>query len=146
MKLGKLWTPKRVGSREMTWTPAPSDDRHPKRLAELLGGVTRRLGLAAPDALSRVFAGWAELVGEPLASHVRPVGLRDQVLYLEVDESGWATQLRYLGDDLVRRIEERVGTGTVRTLSVKVVGPGAGGRRGGRGPSRRPEGDGGHTA
>lgn len=122
----------------MTWTPASSDDRHPKRLAELLGGVTRRLGMATPDALSRVFAGWSELVGEPLASHVRPVGLRDGVLYVEVDETAWATQLRYLGDDVVRRIEERVGAGTVRTLSVKVVGQGG---RSGRRPEGRPGAD-----
>ena len=48
------WTPDRVGSREMTWTPASGDDRHPKRLGELLGSVTRRLGLATPDALRLV--------------------------------------------------------------------------------------------
>ena len=97
------------------WTP-------PKKIGETLDALTKRLGLASPDSLSKVFAGWAGLVGEPLASNLRPVGLRDGVLTVEVTEPAWASQLKFLGDDVIRRVNEQVGDGTVSSLSVRVVG------------------------
>ena len=96
--------------------------KSPKKIGETLDALTKRLGLAPPDSLSKVFAGWEGLVGELLAAHLRPVGLRDGVLTVEVTEPAWATQLKYLGDDLIRRVNEQVGAGTVSTLSVRVVG------------------------
>jgi predicted nucleic acid-binding Zn ribbon protein len=94
----------------------------PRRIGETLDALTKRLGLAPPDSLSKVFAGWDGLVGVLLASHIRPVGLRDGVLTVEVTEPAWATQLKFLGDDLIRRVNEQVGVGTVSELAVRVVG------------------------
>jgi len=55
------------------------------------------------------------------------------------DSTAWATQLRLLAGDLVRRLNAELGDGTV--TRVKVRGPGAPSRRpgewrvrGGRGP------------
>jgi predicted nucleic acid-binding Zn ribbon protein len=87
-----------------------------------LNEMSNRLGLAPPDLLRQVFAGWSELVGEPLASHVVPTGLRDGVLRLRADEPAWAAQVGYLGTSLVDRINERVGEGAVRELAVSVRG------------------------
>jgi predicted nucleic acid-binding Zn ribbon protein len=92
-----------------------------KRLSENLDALTKRLGLAPPDSLSQVFAGWEALVGELMATHIHPVGLRNGVLTVEVTEPAWATQLKFLGNDLIRQINERVGAGTVTELSVRVV-------------------------
>ena len=105
----------------------PGDDpeagwKPPKKIGETLDALTKRLGLAPPDSLSKVFSGWNALVGEPLASNLRPIGLRDGILTVEVTEPAWATQLKFLGDDVVRRINEQVGAGTVESLSVRVVG------------------------
>ena len=99
-----------------------NDPQDPRKISETLDALTKRLGLAPPDSLSKVFAGWDGLVGELLAAHLRPVGLRDGVLTVEVIEPAWATQLKFLGDDLIRRVNEQVGAGTVSSLSVRVVG------------------------
>lgn len=142
----------------MNWKPAkkPGEFVEPKRLADSLGEFTHRLGLARPDALTVIFGRWEEVVGPSLAAHVRPIGLRDGVLFVEVDESGWATQLRYLGDDVIKRVNEHIQStrgsalglspatresaaisadgDTVTSLNVRVAGP-ARGRR-----LRSPEG------
>ena len=94
----------------------------PRKIGETLDALSKRLGLAPPDSLSKIFAGWEGLVGELLATHIRPVGLRDGVLTVEVTEPAWASQLKFLGDDLVRRVNEQVGAGTVAELAVRVVG------------------------
>ena len=87
-----------------------------------LGDVANRLGLAAPSTLHQIFAQWAELVGEPLATHVQPTSMRDGVLRLRADESAWAAQVGYLGSDLVARINDRLGTVVVVELAVSVRG------------------------
>ena len=101
---------------------SPDEPVGPRRIGETLDALTKRLGLAPPDSLSKVFAGWDGLVGELLAAHLRPVGLRDGVLTVEVTEPAWATQLKFLGDDLIRRVNDQVGAGTVTELTVRVVG------------------------
>jgi predicted nucleic acid-binding Zn ribbon protein len=45
-------------------------------------------------------------------------------LVVVVDQPGWATQLRFLEADLLRRLAEMVGPGVVETIEVKVRRPG----------------------
>jgi predicted nucleic acid-binding Zn ribbon protein len=87
-----------------------------------LGDVAARFGLAAPSQLHSVFSGWSDLVGEPLATHVRPTELRDGILRLQADESNWASQIGYLGQELVDRINERLGAQVVTEVVVSVTG------------------------
>ena len=47
-----------------------------------------------------VFSRWAEIVGEPVCSHVKPLKLDAGTLIVEVDEPAWATQLKFLEADL----------------------------------------------
>ena len=91
-------------------------------IRQSLGELSTRFGLAPPATLHQVFADWATLVGEPLATHVRPTTLRDGMLRLMADESAWATQVKYLGQELIDRINERLGGPVVRELAVSVRG------------------------
>jgi predicted nucleic acid-binding Zn ribbon protein len=78
-----------------------------------------------------VFSRWAEIVGPDLAAHTRPDGLADGELTVIADSTAWATQLRLLAAELVRRPAAEVGDGVV--LRVRVRGPAAA-----AGPPRRP--------
>lgn len=78
-------------------------------------------GSAATPArvVGGVFAGWDDAVGPQVAAHARPVRLSEGTLVVEVDEPGWATQLRYLEQDLLRRLAEVGGQGVER-IEVRV--------------------------
>jgi predicted nucleic acid-binding Zn ribbon protein len=121
----------------MVWKPLqpPPGDRDPRPIGDSLPDVTKRLGLAKPKVLTAVFARWDEVVGSPLCDHVQPVGLRDGVLTVEVDDPAWVTQLRFLHDDLVARVNDATGTETVTKLEVRVRGAS---RRTANGGNRRP--------
>ena len=56
-----------------------------------------------------VFGCWAEVVGEQVAAHARPISLRDATLVVAVDQPGWATQLRFLEGDLRERLSTAPG-------------------------------------
>lgn len=80
-------------------------------------------------AVGGVFGRWPQIVGPELAEHTRPETFEDGVLVIAADSANWATQVRLLAANLVKRLNEDLGHGTVRR--VKVVGP-SGGQRGGR--------------
>jgi predicted nucleic acid-binding Zn ribbon protein len=66
-----------------------------------------------------VFSRWTELVGEPVAQHVRPLKLDAGVLVVQVDDPAWATQMKFLESDLLQRLTE-AGTGPVERLEIRV--------------------------
>jgi predicted nucleic acid-binding Zn ribbon protein len=74
-----------------------------------------------------VFGRWAEIVGPDLAAHTKPDTLADGELTVTADSTAWATQLRLLAAQLVRRLNAELGDGSVRR--VKVRGPASGAPR-----------------
>jgi predicted nucleic acid-binding Zn ribbon protein len=94
------------------------DDLH--ALADSVDAVVRSLRGPGARVTAGVFGEWDALVGDTLAAHVRPVVLDDGRLLLEVDEPGWATQLRFLEADLLGRLAAAVGPGMVRAIDVRV--------------------------
>ena len=68
-----------------------------------------------------MFGRWAQIVGADLAAHTTPESLTDGELTVSADSTAWATQVRLLPAQLVRRLNSELGDGTV--LRVKVRGP-----------------------
>ena len=110
-------------------SPRPADDgerewrTRPRPVSDGLEGMARRLGAPTASSLGAVFSQWDEAVGASVAAHARPVSLADGVLTVAVDQPGWATQLRYLASDLIRRLADVAGPGVVGRLEIRVEGP-----------------------
>jgi predicted nucleic acid-binding Zn ribbon protein len=92
----------------------------PVPLSDALREVGRELGMPEPDALARLLDAWPEVVGPALAGHARVRSIRDGVLTVAVDEPAWATELRYVADDLAQRVSERAGGAHVEEIRVVV--------------------------
>lgn len=71
------------------------------------------------QATVSVFARWADLVGESVAAHVKPLKWDGATLVVEVEDPSWATQMRFLEADLLRRVNEVSGT-VVERLEIRV--------------------------
>ncbi len=82
-------------------------------------------------AIGGVFGRWSEIVGEFNAQHLKPVSYEGGELVIAADSATMAAHARAMLRDLVRRINEELGHGTVH--SIKIQGPG---RRRGLGPLR----------
>jgi predicted nucleic acid-binding Zn ribbon protein len=98
---------------ERPWVPV---SRPPRRIGEALSEVAGELHLDDPDDVAAVMAAWPEAVGDAVAAHVRPRRLHDGVLLVEVDAPVWATQLRYLEEDVLRRLGRKVRPGVVKSI------------------------------
>lgn len=106
----------------MNWRDAqpPASERDPDRLGASVDKVARRLGAPTAAALSGLFGRWDEIVGEAIAAHAQPTGLRAGRLVVTVDATAWAAQLRYMGDELVERCCAVLGEGAVQRIEIRV--------------------------
>lgn len=98
-----------------------SDRHEPRRVGESLDQLTRSLSGVGAQPLASVFSEWPRVVGETLAAHTRPVSLDGSRLVIAVEESAWATQVRYLERELIARIAEVVGGQPVASIEVRVA-------------------------
>ena len=104
------------------WKPLPGDKPEPRPVGDSLPRLARRLGAPPPDVLRTVFAQWEEVVGPTIANHAWPLSLKEGLLRIGVDQPGWATQLTFLGPELLRKVAAATGGSTVSSIEVKVVG------------------------
>jgi predicted nucleic acid-binding Zn ribbon protein len=103
----------------------------PEQLSAAIEGLIDARGWQEAAASGSVFGRWAQIVGPDLAAHTRPDGLADGELTVTADSTAWATQVRLLAAQLVRRLNAELGDGAVR--QVKVRGPASA-----AGPARKP--------
>lgn len=118
--------PKRVVTgqrRRRGWSGSRADDRDPQPLGRLASRIARDHGWTDRLAGGQVFAKWPHLVGEDVAEHTKPVALKDGELTVQAQSTAWATQLRLLQRQILKRISDGVGRDVVRR--IKVQGPAA---------------------
>ena len=138
--------PRRSGPRpDPQASGAHPDDRDPQTLDATIGRLISEQGWGTDVRVHGVFSRWDVIVGREVASHSRPVAFdRGEPgaggrLTVQTDSTAWATQLRLLAAQLVLRLNQELGDGTVALIEVR--GPelphwkrGLRSVRGGRGP------------
>ena len=60
-------------------------------------------------------------MGREVGQHVKPESLADGRLVVRTDSTAWATQMKLLAPDVVRRLNEVLGEETVRV--IEPLGP-----------------------
>ncbi|GAX54122.1 DUF721 domain-containing protein [Streptomyces olivochromogenes] len=115
---------------------ARADGRDPMALGAAINRLLTERGWETPAAVGGVMGRWPQIVGEDLAKHCVPQKYDEdeRVLTVQCDSTAWATQLRLLAPQVVARLNQDLGHGTVRL--IKVQGPNGPARR--FGPLRAP--------
>lgn len=99
---------------------APQRQREdPQPLSAAIGGLVEAEGWGLAAATGSVFGRWAQIVGADLAAHTTPETLADGELTVAADSTAWATQVRLLAAQLVRRLNAELGDGTVQRVRVR---------------------------
>lgn len=90
-------------------------------IADMLAPFLERMGLARPDQAARISSEWSDLAGEPWASQSRPAGLREGQLVVDVVDAATVSLLRYRTGELLKRLDEELGEGTVEVVRLRVA-------------------------
>lgn len=120
-------------------TPAPESSTTPRRkkrrpagptrarrsdgisIADAMGDVVSQQGWEEKLAGTRVFTDWAEIVGPKIAEHCRVEHFTDGVVHVRTSSTAWAKEITLLSRQLVAKLNEDLGHGTV--LAVQARGP-----------------------
>ena len=100
--------------------PRP-DDRDPKLLAEAMDRLVESKGWTTDINVHTLLARWSTLVGSVNAAHSHPESYADTILTVRTESTVWATSLRSIAPQLVARLNDQLGDGTV--TRIKVLGP-----------------------
>lgn len=86
-------------------------------LQRILKKVLKECNLPAHNVDAyKVFHLWKEIAGEGLANHATPVRIDDRILYVEVDDPVWLTQVRYMKLDILAKIGVRIKKGIFKDI------------------------------
>jgi predicted nucleic acid-binding Zn ribbon protein len=117
------------GTTSPSWSARPRRD-DPQPLTAAVGGLLSARGWREKAAVGAVFGHWPDIVGPQLALHTKPESFESGELTVSADSSAWATQVRLMAPQLLKRLAEELGHGTVR--HIRVNGPSGPPRRSGR--------------
>lgn len=101
-----------------------SDRDGPRKLGASFEQMMRHMGAPDTDVLRAVFVQWPEIVGEEVAAHARPSAIDGRTLVVVADHTTWASQLRWLEEQLVYRIARVSGSDRINAVKVRVASQG----------------------
>ena len=92
----------------------------PEELGSILDQLAGEPRLAEGMSIGRLARGWQEVVGERLALECSPVRLEGRVLLVRATSAAWATQIRFLADQVAARANAALGRDAVEGVRVVV--------------------------
>ena len=102
---------------------APRKASPPERVGALVPSVLRDLGLDESARALRILEGWPGAVGAEVASHARPIALRNGALEVAVDSSAWCQTLRLRAPELLGALARSLGDDAPSSLWFRLAAP-----------------------
>lgn len=97
--------------------------RDPVSVSKSLDALLSQFAWEGPLSQAELFAEWGEIVGEGNAVNSQPESLEKGLLLVRCTSTAWATSLRLMAPEIMKRIEEKHPKLGVK--SIKFIGPDA---------------------
>ena len=88
----------------------------PSQVGGLVGTVLASMGIAEKVERAAVIADWEQLVGPHIARVSRPVRIREETLFVEVESAAWRMELSLLRPRLMRKLNAGRGKGRIERI------------------------------
>jgi predicted nucleic acid-binding Zn ribbon protein len=89
-------------------------------LGDIIQQLMQRKEFKVGAPLGKLMSGWEQIVGERLAAETVPTALEQGTLSVAASTGAWATQVRFLAEEVKRRANEELGSEVVRQVRVTV--------------------------
>jgi len=90
----------------------------PQQVGDGVERVLKHLNAPKGNVVESVFSDWDRLVGDLIGAHTRPTRIENGVLFLEVDDAAWASEMEWMSEELLRRIAEKAETVEITKITV----------------------------
>jgi predicted nucleic acid-binding Zn ribbon protein len=95
----------------------------PERFNVILNELVLRREWQTGLAEGNLFTQWPQIIGDEIAEHCEPITILDGKLTIRAQTTAWATQLRLLSGEILKRIQQSAPGATIEELHV--IGPNA---------------------
>lgn len=92
----------------------------PSPVGDVLERVFNKLSLDKKIKEMKALNLWEEVTGEKISRHSFPLFVRKGNLFVKVDSSGWLTQLTYLKNEIISRLNQRLGGGSIKNIYFRL--------------------------
>jgi predicted nucleic acid-binding Zn ribbon protein len=96
---------------------------HISRFGDALESTLREHELKEPLRPRKAAAIWAEVVGPEIAAASFAEGVRGGVLFVRVRSNVWSNELTFYKQDIITRLNRRVGGDVISDIHFKTSGP-----------------------
>jgi len=90
--------------------------RRASRAGSILQQLFHAQGMEQKFREYRAWEVWEQVVGPQIASHARPLRLREGVLEVRVDQPIWMQQLRLMAPEILQKLNRALGEELIREL------------------------------
>ncbi|NNF98455.1 MAG: DUF721 domain-containing protein [Desulfobacteraceae bacterium] len=91
-------------------------------LGDILDTVVSRYQRRPEGKLSNIWDEWEGAVGRIIAENARPSAFKGDLLLVNVSNSTWLQQLRFLKQEMLQKLNDALGQESVRDIRFK-IGP-----------------------
>ena len=105
-----------MGASQKSASPAERGQGKPVALSKLLDDVVSELGISRQLEECRAKLAWEEAVGMQLAQHAQPLRIKNRQLEVGVSSTVWSSQLSFMKNEILDRINHKVGSQVVTDL------------------------------
>ena len=105
-----------MGASQKSALPADRGQGNPVALSRLLEDVVSELGISRQLEVCRAKLAWEEAVGMQLAQHAQPLRIKNGQLEVGVSSTVWSSQLSFMKNEIIDRINHKVGSQVVTDL------------------------------
>lgn len=97
-----------------------AEKKRVERIGDILSRVIRRLGIEKKLKEGSLFSAWDEEVGKEIARHAQPAYIKRGRLTVFVESSVYIQEYLFLKDELIKKLNARMGRGFVREIVFRV--------------------------
>lgn len=93
-----------------------------EHFSDSMDDMFRKLGLSDPAVMAALTTEWDEMAGAPWAGRSKPLYVKGSTLVVEASSGSMVAFLRYGEVDLLAKLVERFGEGTIRGVEIQAPG------------------------
>jgi predicted nucleic acid-binding Zn ribbon protein len=95
----------------------------PEKAGNILERLTERMGIATRLEKEKAVVLWGEAVGQGIARRAKAVSVKDNILFVTVQNSMWLQELALLKEGIIAKINSLVGSDVIGDIVFRVGDP-----------------------
>ena len=88
-------------------------------IEEVLSSVLNKSGFEDKSEYIKIYKMWSAIVGEKIAENTCLESVKRGTLFVNTSSPAWMQELHFLKDRIIEKLENELGTGTVKDIRFK---------------------------